>query len=125
MFEFLGQVLVELDRRDKQLIHVFLFYLVQLSNYLGFFPSDMVDDPHLPIHFDVRNGILENAGSSDKGAQLALAFARTDFEACFQIEVTRQTKNELIATMMEYYRIHVEGFRVPESLAVFQEIFGG
>jgi DNA repair protein RecO (recombination protein O) len=125
LFEFLGQVLVELDRRDKQLIHVFLFYLVQLSNYLGYFPSDLVEDASKPIHFDIRNGVLENADSSDKGALLALAFSRADFHNCFEIEVSRHGKNDLIATMMEYYRIHVEGFRIPDSLAVFQEIFGG
>jgi DNA repair protein RecO (recombination protein O) len=125
LFEFLGRILVELDRREGHLIHIFLYYLVQLSNYLGFFPSDLVENPGLPIHFDVRNGILENGHIADLGASLALAFARTEIEHCHEIPVTQGGKNELIAAMMEYYQVHVEGFKVPSSLAVFQEVFGG
>ncbi len=125
LFEFLGQILVELDRRDKQLINVFLYFLVQLSSHLGFFPSDLVEDTTKPIHFDLRNGLLENGFFPDRGASLALAFARTELINCHEIPVTRSDKNDLIAAMMEYYHVHVEGFKVPESLAVFQEIFGG
>ena len=125
MFEFLGKVLVELDRRDKQLIHVFLHYLVHLSKYLGFFPDDLVEHPEQHIHFDMRNGVLQNAMLPDPGASLVLAFARAELEDCFQIEVTQGGKSNLIAAMMEYYRTHVEGFKIPGSMAVFQEIFGG
>lgn len=124
LFEFLGRVLVELDRREKHLIHIFLHYLVQLSSYLGFLPSDMVDDPSQPIHFDLRNGILQNASLPDRGGTMALAFSRIEIEDCHTIPVSQADKNDLIAAMMEYYQIHVEGFRIPESLAVFQEIFG-
>lgn len=124
LFEFLGHILVELDRRDSHLIHVFLYYLVQLSGYLGFFPSDLVEHPGQPIHFDLRNGVLQNAPIPDNGAALALAFVRSEIENCHEIHVSQAAKNELIAAMMEYYRIHVEGFKIPESLAVFQEIFG-
>jgi DNA repair protein RecO (recombination protein O) len=123
LFEFLSNFLVELDRRDHHLIHLFLFYLMQLSAYVGFFPSDLVEDVTQPVHFDIRNGILENSPLPDRAAFLALAFARTDIAHCADIPVTQQEKNELIAAMMEYYRIHVEGFKVPESLGVFQEIF--
>ncbi len=124
LFEFLGNVLAELDRRDKHLIHVFLHFLVQLSSYLGFLPSDMVEDPTKPIHFDLRNGFLENAALADKGAWMTLAFSRVDLANCHSIPVSKAEKNDLIAAMMEYYQIHVEGFRIPESLTVFQEIFG-
>jgi DNA repair protein RecO (recombination protein O) len=125
LFEFLGQVLIELDNRESHLIHVFLYYLVQLSSYLGFSPSDLVEDPGRPIHFDLRNGILENAFIEDEGAALVLAFSRAELKNCHRIPVSQADKNHLIASMMEYYRIHVEGFKVPGSLGVFQEIFGG
>jgi DNA repair protein RecO (recombination protein O) len=125
LFEFLGRILTELDRRDKQLIHVFLYYMVHLSSYLGFFPSDLVEDAQKPIHFDVRSGTLENGHLVDDGAALVLALARADIDQCQDIEITRSAKNGLMAAMLEYYRIHVEDFRVPGSLAVFQEVFGG
>jgi DNA repair protein RecO (recombination protein O) len=124
MFEFLGGILVELDQRDKQLIHIFLFYLVQLSNYLGFLPSDMVEDETKPIHFDIRNGVLENAPLGDRGSALVLAFSRAEFKDCFAIELTQGGKSDLIAAMMEYYRTHVEDFKIPGSLLVLQEVFG-
>lgn len=125
LFEFLGGVLAELDRREKHLIHVFLHFLVQLSGHLGFFPSDLVEDATKPIHFDLRNGILQNAPIADRGAWHALAFARTPLDECHHIPVSQSDKHDLIATMMEYYKIHVEGFIVPGSLSVFQDVFGG
>lgn len=123
LFEFLGKVLVELDRRDKHLIHVFLHYLVQLSGYLGFFPSDLVENAAGRVHFDIRNGILENGTLDDPGARAVLAFARMPLESCHEIPLSQGDKHEVIKAMMEYYRVHVEGFKIPESLAVFQEIF--
>ena len=123
LFEFLGQILVELDNKQKNLIHVFLFYLVQLSHYLGFFPSDLVEDPSKPVHFDIRNGTMRNAGIPDAGANKVLAFARTNLNRCHEISLSKTDKNEVILAMMEYYHMHVEGFKVPGSLKVFQEIF--
>jgi DNA repair protein RecO (recombination protein O) len=123
LFEFLGKVLVELDSRKEHLIHVFLHYLVQLSGYLGFFPSDLVEDTSKAVHFDQRNGVLENAILEDPGAKAVLAFARLPLEHCHEIPISQGEKNEVIRSMMEYYQVHVEGFRIPASLGVFQEIF--
>jgi DNA repair protein RecO (recombination protein O) len=124
LFEFLGMILTELDRREKHLIHVFLYFLVQLSGHLGFFPNDLVENPSLPIHFDLRNGILENGVLPDGTASLVLQFSRASMSHCHLIPVSNADKHGLIAAMLEYYRIHVEGFRIPESLGVFQEVFG-
>lgn len=124
LFDFLGRVLIALDAREDRLIHIFLYYLVQLSGHLGFMPSDLVEDTTRPVHFDLRNGFLENAPIPDKGAAAVLAFSRASMERCHEIGVTQADKADLIASMMEYYRVHVEGFKVPSSLAVFQEVFG-
>lgn len=124
MFAFLDEILIELDQREKHLIQVFLFYLVNLTSHIGFFPSDLVEDINRPVHFDIRNGTLENAALPDKGADKVLAFARAELKNCHEIPLSNSDKTEVIAAMMEYYRIHVEGFRIPESLSVFQEIFG-
>lgn len=124
LFEFLGRILTELDRKDNHLIHIFLHYLVQLSGYLGFLPSDLVEDTTKPVHFDLRNGILNNAPLPDPGASLVLAFSRLPLEQCHHIPLSQSDKQDVLATMMEYYRIHLEGFKIPASLGVFQEIFG-
>ena len=125
LFEFLGQILTTLDNKDKNLIHLFLFYLVHLSSHLGFFPNDLVEAIDKPVHFDIRNGTLENARIEDRGAAKVLAFSRTTVADCTSIPLTKADKNDVIAAMMEYYQMHVEGFKLPGSLKVFQEIFNG
>lgn len=123
LFEFLSQVLKALDSTDQRLIHIFIFYLIHLTRFLGFFPRVEVRNPSGPVYFNLQGGILENSPGARNSDHLVAHFSKTDLLHCQLIPFDNSEKSELISTLLQYYQIHVEGFRQPESLKVLAEIF--
>ena len=125
LFEFLRETLVDLDTSPSRLIHRFIYYLVHLTRYLGFFPDNVVRDPEAPVYFDVQNGRLENAPGARTSDRLVALFCGVDRARCADIPFNNADKSAVITTLLEYYQTHVEGFRRPESLKVLMEVFSG
>ena len=46
-----------------------------------------------------------------------------DFEALQATQLTKSNRRELLKTVIEYYKLHVHGFREPKSLAVLNAVF--
>lgn len=124
LFEFLKRVFIALDSRQDKLIHIFLYYLVHLTRYLGIFPRNDVTDLSGPVHFDTRGGILSEALGARMSDALIARLCEASLEDCVQIRFGNEEKAEAIATLFQYYRLHVEGFKIPESLGVLEEVFG-
>lgn len=124
LFEFLRQTLIDLDQQDSRLIHHFIYYLVHLTRFLGFFPDNVTTNPEAPVYFDIQNGRLENAPGARTSDYLVALFCQVSRDQCRELEFSNAAKSSLIATMLEYYQTHVEGFRRPESLKVLMEVFG-
>lgn len=125
LFDFLQRVLVTMDQQEKNLIHIFLYFLLHLTRHLGFFPDNQVKNPDQPVYFDVRGGILKNAIGLRSSDVLLAQLEKCSLETCTNLRFSNADKKELISTLLQYYLVHVEGFREPESLKVFQEVFLG
>lgn len=123
LFEFLQRVLVMMDQQEGKLIHTFLYFLIHLTRHLGFFPDNQVKDATQPVYFDVRGGILQNAQGMRSSDMLIAHLCACSLHECTQLRFSNQDKKELISTLLQYYLVHVEGFREPESLKVLQEVF--
>ena len=125
LFMFLLQSLVALDEWDDRLIHVFIWFLVHLTRYLGFFPTLEITDPQGPHYFDLREGSIEHAPEARPSDRHIAAFCSTDLMGSRQLRFSNADKKEMITTLLHYYMLHVEGFRAPESLKVLEEVFEG
>lgn len=123
LFGFLATVLVSLDEWDDKLIHVFLWYLVQLTRYLGFFPSVEVEDLSQPVYFDLREGSITHAPGARGSDHHIAAFSLLELAQCRELRFSNADKKEMIATLLQYYLLHVEGFKEPESLKVLEQVF--
>ncbi|MDX2248761.1 MAG: DNA repair protein RecO [Bacteroidia bacterium] len=130
LYEFLRQVILLLDRSEKRLIQIFIFFLLHLTKYLGFFPSDESEGAE-KVKFMAREGIfLPEPQSGEEVAHHLLLFANATLEplpdpySCQQITFPAQTKKNIIKTLFEYYHLHVEGFKYPQTMKVFAELFG-
>lgn len=123
LFEFLKTILIHLEESQEGLIHLFVYYLTHLTRYLGFFPRNEAKDLSKPVFFDLQGGILENAPGARTSDSLIAQFCFSGIEKCTAIRFSNLEKTELINTLLEYYTIHVEGFRRPESLKVLAAIF--
>ena len=122
LYDFLKQFLLSLETNQDPLIHHFLFFLVHLTTCLGFFPHVEAENPEAPLFFDLLNGTVMNVPVRPNTDRVLLDFISANPENCRQISLNNAQKKNLIAQMLEYYKHHIEGFRDPESLKVFEEV---
>ena len=79
-------------------------------------------NPGLPLFFDLLNGTVVNVPVKPNTDRVLLDFISAGPENCREISLNNAQKKTLIAQMLEYYKHHIEGFREPESLKVFEEV---
>lgn len=130
MYQFLRQTIVLLDGSEKRLIQVFIYFLLHLTRFLGFFPNDESEGMDR-VKFLPREGIfLPDKDAGDEVAQMLRRFIYSTLdplpaeESCQQITFSSQTKKNIIKTLFEYYHLHIEGFKYPQTMKVFAELFG-
>lgn len=129
-YEFLRSAIIHLDRSDQRLIQIFLYFLVHHTRFLGFFPHDDSDGV-TKIEFLLGEGSLRAARDSDTSATLLRKFLYSELidlpheASCQQIQFHTDEKRQLIKLLFDYYRTHITGFKYPQTMRVFAEVFGG
>lgn len=124
LFDLLRETLVALDSRQEKLIHITLWFVLHLTGHLGFLPSDELDDPGGPIFFDMANGRFMHSHEANTTDRILHGLLHSTLESCTELVFSNDEKREMIASLFHFYRLHVEGFREPESIRVFNEVFG-
>ena len=102
-----------------------ILFLLNLTKYLGFYPD--TSDQNSPF-FDLLEGSFCETPSLNPLIQTEnlehfKKFLGTNFDALQRIQLTKSNRRELLKTMIQYYRLHVHGFREPKSLAVLNAVF--
>lgn len=124
LFRYLETALQWLDQHG-QVANFHLAFLIGLTRYLGFYPAQ--DDPGAGI-FDLAEGAFCREPTLNPcmaGEEVAYfkAFLGTGFGAIHQVGMTQKQRRSLLASLMRYYEIHLNGFRNPKSLAVLDAVF--
>jgi len=124
LFSFLSSALVGLDQAKKTTNH-HLKILLDLTRYLGFYPDFNQSDGPL---FNAVDGVFQRTHQDLDLSGLSVSqdltqLHVTSFESCGQLELNRTSRSALLALLLEYYQYHVQGFRKPKSLEVFDQIF--
>ena len=102
-----------------------IMFLLNLTKYLGFYPDTSYNN--LPF-FDLLEGSFTKTPSLNPLIQSEnldnfKKFLGMDFEALSTIQLTKSNRRELLKTVVQYYKLHVDGFREPKSLAVLNAVF--
>ncbi|WP_421808523.1 DNA repair protein RecO [Flagellimonas sp.] len=102
-----------------------ILFLLNLTKYLGFYPD--TSDQNSPF-FDLLEGSFCETPSlnpliQNENLEHFKKFLGTNFDALQRIQLTKSNRRELLKTMIQYYRLHVHGFREPKSLAVLNAVF--
>jgi DNA repair protein RecO (recombination protein O) len=124
LFDFLRDTLIELDHRQERLIHVAIWFVLHLTAWLGFFPTDETEEESGAIWLDAANGRFIRTFQAQASDALLHRFLHSDLHGTADIHFGNTEKREMIASLFHFYRLHVEGFREPESIKVFSEVFG-
>lgn len=102
-----------------------ILFLLNLTKYLGFYPDTSYTN--LPF-FDLLEGSFCKTPSlnpliQNENLDNFKKFLGMNFEALQAIQLTKSNRRELLKTVIEYYKLHVHGFREPKSLAVLNAVF--
>ena len=124
LFAFVEASLQWLDTHD-QVSNFHLFFLTQLSKFLGFYPDTSDTDAD---YFDLMEGEFTSAQTLNPvivGSTL-LCFKRllgTNFDGMHTIKMSKKDRQELLQKLVVYFELHLHGFKRPRSLAVLNEVF--
>lgn len=122
LFTFLETALLWLDAHEEA-ANFHLIVLLELTKHLGFYPDTTeIDFPF----FDKSEGVFTpfqsiNALNQHETALLKkLIHLKFDGDQKVFVGIERQI---LLNVLLDYYRLHLEGFKQPKSLAVLKEVF--
>lgn len=126
LFEFLYHSIVMLDLMDKGYENFHLYFLAELTKYLGFYPQPYEDEAYKI--FDLREGCFveeKHITAFCLNEPTSLLFAgllavRSGSLAEYKLNYT--DRKALLAALINYYELHINNFTAPKSLEVLETV---
>lgn len=127
LFNYVYYSVSWLDKAEGAFPDFHLHFMMQLSKYLGFFPSRPARELR---YFDLKDGVFLGQPPhhefflEDEQTTLWLAFMSMTLSnlPAFKIPLTERRK--LLYRMIDYYTLHVDNFGKIQSHLILEEVFG-
>lgn len=125
LFEYLENSIIYLDNANKTIPNFHLFFLMHLTKFLGFFPTNNYSDDYK--YFDLTSGdFTDKREKNTTGPNTARALSELmniKLIKLTDLELDRESRNFLLDTLMHFYNIHLEKHIKIKSLEIIREIF--
>lgn len=122
LFEFIQRSFVFLDAMESNVSNFHIAFLLQLSSFLGFGPTQEAGE-----YFDLREGVFESTipehgafMDADISGILKL-FLHTGMTVAHTVKLSAAQRRTLLQQLLYYYRLHISGFgemHSPEILSM-------
>lgn len=126
LFDFLHHALEWLNESEGNVADFHLVLMCKLTRYLGFEPNteaggtgwfDLLNGSlvtHQPLHAHyVKPGLMPGF----------LDLLKCNFSDMYLLRFSREQRNELLNTLLEYYKLHLPEFHTLQSTSVLHELF--
>jgi len=126
-FEYIARSIIELDRADKNISLFHIRFLIQLSRFLGFAPGENYSDTNQ--FFNLREGIFQitpDMGGYSLEKDMSYYLHKISVYEPDENEITDMPgniKKALLQRLIDYYRLHMEGFREIKSHQILDAVF--
>ena len=126
LFDFVHSSVCALDEIEEGVANFHLWFLANLSYYLGYFPGN---EHQKGCWFDMREGLyvaeipLHDYIMNVEEAELLRDLTETDLECLGEIPLNREQRVAMLSRLVEYYSIHLEAIRSVRSIEILQEVF--
>ena len=121
-FAFLETAFMWLDTHD-QIANFHLILLMEATKFMGFYPED--SNPNFDF-FEMREGIFvpfETVSCLNKSHSFLLKkLLELRFDTA-KILFNAKERQALLKIIIDYYSLHLDGFKKPKSLEVLVEVF--
>jgi DNA repair protein RecO (recombination protein O) len=127
LFEFLYAMIQVLELKEKGLGHFHLYFLLQYTRFLGFYPD--------VIRYEAGNYVDLRSGSFSKlkpvhddflapdEAESWINLAKFSPDQHEEIRLAAHERNRLLQQTMRYLQLHVHGLSTINSLEVLRDVF--
>ncbi|WP_420580050.1 DNA repair protein RecO [Reichenbachiella sp.] len=114
VFEFLYQFILALDEKKEGYGSLHLFLIVQLTHYIGF---------GIRTKKELENDglLLELSTSYDEIYDAVLMLNTSSLTS--ELVIRNTLRKDVLNYMLEYYKLHMDGFKELKSLDVLTQIF--
>lgn len=126
LFDFIRDALLALDRTKERTADFHLVFLMRLTGYLGFFPRNNYDN--LQCYFHLQDGLFKDRpGSPELSLDKSLSrwfhmLIASGMQAHTAFAAPKELRKALLVTMIDYYKLHLEGFQEVKSHAVLEMV---
>ncbi|MGB1241013.1 MAG: DNA repair protein RecO [Chitinophagales bacterium] len=128
-FDFIFDFVKTLDETEESIANLHLYFLLQLSGFLGFYPFNNYSLESQNI-FDLQEGVftskrpthpyyLQNPLCHHFAALLNVPLGNVHL-----IKIGKAHRKELLTAFLQFYKLHIEGFKPLQSVKILQEVFG-
>ena len=126
LFDFVWGSIEALDALQKGVANFHLWFLANISRFLGFSPADNYVAGAL---FDIREGIfttippLHNDTMNSDCAAILHFLLHEDVRSIGELALNRHQRVELLNLIVKYYALHLDSIRNVKSINILQEVF--
>ncbi|MGB3773827.1 MAG: DNA repair protein RecO [Leeuwenhoekiella sp.] len=123
LYHFMEHAYLWLDHEDRP-ANFHLLFLLELTKYLGFYPDESnIDYPH----FNLQTGQFESHPDmysiTPENLTLLKKLLTTKFDALNTLKLNQHTRAGFMDMLLDYYHLHIQGFKKPKSLQVLNSLF--
>ncbi len=125
LFQFLFKSFQFLDQTEHSFANVHLYFMLELSAFLGFLPGGEYQD-ETPF-FDLKEGYFTSTPSpihflkADLGHKMS-ELLNASLETCQYVNMNRQMRADLLRNLLTYYQLHIENFPTIYAHVVLSEV---
>ena len=127
LYTFLDRSFTLFDNLEHGYADFHLVFMVQLLRFLGIYPNMEGFAPG--FYFDLTQGCavrehpLHNGFLLPDDAVLFVELLRTGYDSMHRLVLNRKLRGEYLATLSQYYRLHIPEFPELKSAVVLRELF--
>ena len=126
LFEFLFESFKHLEKLDQNIGLFHKVFLIQLTQYLGFFPRDNYaeDFPYFILEegsFSNLDGPASLVSEKPFGNYISMLIRTSVFD-CHKVKIPGSDRNRLLEIILDYYRYHIPDLREFKSHKVLQQV---
>ncbi|HLV39281.1 DNA repair protein RecO [Xanthomarina sp.] len=124
LYRYLESSLQWLDT-NTEYANFHLLFLLRLTKHLGFYPEMAENDENW---FNITEGTFENSKTniyaiSGENISFLKQLLGTSFDELHAIKMSSKQRQAFLKMMLVYFEFHLEGFRKPQSLEIFNQVF--
>lgn len=122
LFTFLETAFLWLDTHEET-ANFHLILLLEVTKFLGFYPdTSEIDGKHFEMNDGIFTSFLGTSCLTEHETHLFKKLIELKFDSNQKVfnGVERQM---LLKILLDYYAIHLDGFKKPKSLEVLKEVF--